>query len=82
MEGQQLQSQLKVLFIDDHSGLRDSLSYLLEHKNPSLKFYLAGDSQKACICLKSNPDIEIAMVDLNLDEEDGLDVIDDCFPDL
>ena len=76
MEEPQLQSQLKILFVDDHPGLRDSLSYLLEHKNPSLKFYLAGDTKSATVCLKSNNDIEIALIDLNLDGEDGLDVID------
>jgi len=71
-----LQSQLKILFIDDHAGLRDSLSYLLQHKNPMLHFYLAGDSERAVITLKSNPEIEIAVIDLNLDGEDGLDVVD------
>lgn len=76
MEEPQLQSQLKILFVDDHPGLRDSLSYLLEHKKPSLKFYLAGDTKSATVCLKSNNDIEIALIDLNLDGEDGLDVID------
>ena len=34
-----MQKIIKVLFIDDHAGLRDSLSYLLEHKNNALKFY-------------------------------------------
>ena len=71
-----MQSQLKILFIDDHAGLRDSLSYLLEHKNPMLKFYLAGDSDRAAVNLKSNPDISIAVVDLNLDDEDGLTIVD------
>ena len=72
-----MQSQLKILFIDDHSGLRDSLSYLLEHKNPNLKFYLAKDTASACISLKSNKDITIAVVDLNLDGEDGLSAVDE-----
>ena len=72
-----MQSQLKILFIDDHAGLRDSLSYLLERKNDSLKFHLAGDAERACICLKSNMDIGIAVVDLNLDGEDGLSAIDE-----
>ena len=72
-----MQSQLKILFIDDHVGLRDSLSYLLERKNDSLKFHLAGDAERACICLKSNMDIGIAVVDLNLDGEDGLSAIDE-----
>ena len=68
--------QLKILFIDDHAGLRDSLSYLLEHKNSTLKFYLAGDSNRALMYLKSNPEINIAVVDLNLTDEYGLDVVD------
>lgn len=72
-----MQSQLKILFVDDHSGLRDSLSYLLEHKNPDLKFYLAKNTTTACVSLKSNKDISIAVVDLNLDGEDGLSAIDE-----
>ena len=71
-----MQSQLKILFIDDHSGLRDSLSFLLEKKNPLFKFYLAADLNRAEICLKSNPEISIAIVDLNLNGEDGLVLID------
>ena len=71
-----MQSQLKILFIDDHSGLRDSLSYLLERKNSNFKFYLAGDFERAAVCLRSNPDICIAVVDLNLNGEDGLNIID------
>lgn len=71
-----MQSQLKILFIDDHSGLRDSLSYLLERKNSSFKFYLAGDADRASVCLKANKDIEIAVVDLNLNGKDDLNIVD------
>ena len=71
-----MQSQLKILFIDDHSGLRDSLSFLLEKKNPRFKFYLASDLERAELCLKSNPEICIAIVDLNLNGVDGLTLID------
>lgn len=28
-EEQQLQSQLKILFLDDHAGLRDGIGFLL-----------------------------------------------------
>ena len=71
-----MQSQLKILFIDDHSGLRDSLSFLLEKKNPLFKFYLASDLERAEVCLKSNPEICIAIVDLNLNGEDGLALVE------
>ncbi len=71
-----MQSQLKILFIDDHVGLRDSLSISLQKINPLFKFYLAADSQRAVVCLKSNPDIQIAIVDLNLNGQDGLELVD------
>ena len=71
-----MQSQLKILFIDDHVGLRDSLSISLQKMNPLFKFYLAADMEKAIVCLKSNKDIEIAIVDLNLNGQDGLALVD------
>ena len=71
-----MQSQLKILFIDDHVGLRDSLSISLQKMNPLFKFYLAADMEKALVCLKSNKDIEIAIVDLNLNGQDGLALVD------
>lgn len=67
-----MQSPLKILFIDDHEGMRDSLSFLLEHRNPDFKIYSAGNIKKALMYLKSNPDISIAIVDLNLNGENGL----------
>lgn len=70
-----MQSPLKILFIDDHEGMRDSLSFLLEHRNPGLKIYAAGNVRKAVMYLKSNPDISMAIVDLNLNGENGLDGI-------
>ncbi len=72
-----MQSQLKILFVDDHSGLRDSLSFLLEKKNPQFKFYLAGDAERASVCLNANPEIDIAIVDLNLNNTDGLLLVDE-----
>lgn len=77
MEGQQLQSQLKILFVDDHAGLRDSLSLSLEQKNPEFKFYNAGNSKDGIMRLKSYPEISIAIIDLNLNGEDGLDLVDE-----
>ena len=71
-----MQSQLKILFIDDHSGLRDSLSFLLEKKNPLFKFYLAGNLNRAEMLLKSNPETAIAIIDLNLNGTDGLSYIE------
>lgn len=64
------------MFIDDHAGLRDSLTCFLQNKNPSLAFYTAADPEKAVTYLKSYQDISVAIVDLNLNGEDGLAVVD------
>lgn len=76
-EGIKMQEIIKILFIDDHAGLRDSLSYLLEHKNNALKFYPAEDLKRSRMLLKSNQDISIAIIDLNLNGEDGLTYIEE-----
>lgn len=60
-----MQSQLKILFLDDHAGLRDSLGTFLSNKNPALQFYYAGNKDEALKILTENPDIKNAIVDIN-----------------
>ena len=74
-EEQQLQSQLKILFLDDHAGLRDSLGTFLSNKNPAIQFYYAGNKDEALKILTENPDIKNAIVDINLNGINGLDLI-------
>lgn len=69
-------SQLKILFLDDHAGLRDSLGSFLSNRNSSFNFLYAGTSEEAKYILENNPDIGIAIVDINLDGINGLDKID------
>lgn len=75
MEEQQLQSVLKILFIDDHAGLRDGLCFCLSQKNPQLSFVTALSSKDGISALKENEDCSIAVVDINLDGENGLELI-------
>ena len=74
-EEQQLPSQLKILFLDDHAGLRDSLGGFLSNKNPNLKFFYAGNKEDALKVLSENPDIKNAIIDINLNGINGLDLI-------
>lgn len=67
-----MQSPLKILFIDDHEGLRDGIGILLTQKNPNFNFIYASNSTQAIDLLKKNTDITLAIVDINLDGEDGL----------
>ena len=70
-----MQSQLKILFLDDHAGLRDSLGTFLSNKNPALQFYYAGNKDEALKILTENPDMKNAIVDINLNGINGLDLI-------
>ena len=38
-----MQSQLKILFVDDHVGLRDGMKEMLKSKNPDFNFVCARD---------------------------------------
>lgn len=68
-------SVLKILFVDDHSGLRDGLGFLLSQNNPSLSFYNATTGEECLQILKNNPDILTAIVDLNLNGKSGIALI-------
>ena len=74
-EEQQLQSQLKILFIDDHVGLRDGMTQMLKQKDDSFEFVCANDYESAVNSLKENLDVKLAILDLNLDGKNGLDLI-------
>lgn len=67
-----MQSCLKVLFIDDHLGLRDGLAFLLNQKNPQLEIVTARTLEESLSKLSDDSDIETIILDLNLDGFDGL----------
>ncbi len=70
-----MQSQLKILFVDDHVGLRDGMTQMLKNKDSSFDFVGASDYEGAIEALKENRDIKIAILDLNLDGRSGLELI-------
>ena len=70
-----MQSELSILFLDDHPGLRDGTALILSQKNPKLKFFCAGTTDEAVELLRSHTEISIALVDLNLEGENGLDSV-------
>ena len=70
-----MQSQLKILFVDDHVGLRDGMKEMLKNKDSSFDFVCASDYESALETLKENRDIKIAILDLNLDGRSGLELI-------
>ena len=80
-----MQSLLKILFIDDHSGLRDGISMILSKRNSNLNFFNTDKKADALQILSNNKDIGVAVVDINLAGENGLEMIQDfrkIIPDL
>ncbi len=71
-----MQSRLKILFLDDHEGLRDGIGFLLSKENENIDFRYASNIEESLSLLQNNPDISLAIVDLNLDGEDGLKSIE------
>ena len=71
-----MQSRLKILFLDDHEGLRDGIGFLLSKENENIDFCYASTIEESLSLLQNNPDISLAIVDLNLDGEDGLKSIE------
>ncbi len=67
-----MQSALKIVFIDDHEGIRDGLGQMLTQKNAVLSFVYASNSVQALELSELNPDIQVAVIDINLDGENGL----------
>ena len=70
-----MQSQLKILFVDDHVGLRDGMTQMLKNKDSSFDFVCASDYESAIEALKENLSIKIVILDLNLDGRSGLELI-------
>lgn len=70
-----MQSQLKILFVDDHVGLRDGMTQMLKNKDSSFDFVCARDYESALETLKENRGIKIVILDLNLDGRSGLELI-------
>ena len=80
-----MQSLLKILFIDDHSGLRDGISMILSKRNSNYNFFNTEKKADALQILSNNKDIGVAVVDINLAGENGLEMIQDfrkIIPDL
>lgn len=70
-----MQSHYKILFIDDHAGLRDGISLILSKHNSNYEFFNTDNKNEAISLLQNNPDIAAAIVDINLSGENGLDLI-------
>ncbi len=65
---------MKILLIDDSDVIRQAYKYLLEKNGHDVIAAVKGETGLAG--LKENPDIDLVIVDLNLPDMNGLQVIE------
>lgn len=68
-----MQSPLKILFVDDHTGLRDGMTFMLQNKNPDFKITGVGTAPEAIQKLRKDNEIRVVILDMNLDGENSLE---------
>lgn len=66
---------MKILLIDDHALFREGLRLLLERIDFNFEVLEAGDCQTAFELIKMTPDLGLVLLDLNLPDTPGLDVL-------
>jgi DNA-binding NarL/FixJ family response regulator len=64
---------LKVLLVDDHTLLRESLAVMFANTWPELQLLQAGTLAEAVGHLRSHADVKLVLVDLTLPDATGLD---------
>lgn len=72
-----MQSQVKILYVDDHEGLRNCLGTFIAKKNKQIEFVFAKDEDEALKIFSENPEIQTAIIDLNLGGSNGLNLVDE-----
>lgn len=70
-------SQLKILYVDDHEGLRNCMGNFITSRNPQISFFFTKDADEAKKILSENSEIKTAVLDINLNGKNGLSLIED-----
>jgi CheY-like chemotaxis protein len=68
---------MKVLVIDDHVLIRDALRGVLKEVNDDAVIVEASDCRQAMRLIKEHPDIDLILLDLNLPDRNGFEVLAD-----
>ncbi len=66
---------LKLLFVDDHIGVRDAIITSLTQNKNDFEFSVATNKEESLEIIKSNSEISTVIMDLNLNGTNGLDVV-------
>jgi DNA-binding NarL/FixJ family response regulator len=68
---------LKFLVVDDHALIRDATRALLAQRDAAATVLDAADGTAALAALASHPDTDLVLLDLDLPDRPGLDVLDE-----
>jgi DNA-binding NarL/FixJ family response regulator len=66
---------LKILIVDDHKIFCDGLRLILTRLEPRPEVLEAASGQSALTLAEANSDLDLLMLDINLPDEDGVDVL-------
>lgn len=64
--------KLQVLLADDHALFRDGMRYVLQQLSDEVSIICAGDFTETLKLAEENPNIDLALVDLNMPGSDGV----------
>lgn len=63
---------LQVLLADDHALFRDGMRYVLQQLSEQVHIICAGDFTETLKLAEANPDMDLALIDLNMPGSDGV----------
>lgn len=68
---------MKILVVDDHVLIRDATRGVLREVDDSATIHEARNAREAADLIAENPDISLVLLDLNLPDRDGLEMLAD-----
>jgi DNA-binding NarL/FixJ family response regulator len=64
--------KIKVLMADDHALFRDGMRYVLQQLADEVEILDSGNFQEALQLMHENPDVDLALLDLNMPGSEGV----------
>lgn len=64
--------KIKVLLVDDHALFRDGMRYVLQQLADEVEILDTGNFTEALQLVRGNPDIDLALLDLNMPDSEGV----------
>ena len=68
---------MKILLVDDHPLILSALQSVIQGLRPDVTVVTAGGAREARQTLKADADFDLVMLDLQLGDADGFDVLDE-----